>query len=174
MTRATFHLLLLWTVAGVLARSSATRMLGIAGVTPDLLTLLVVYWGLAGGARVGVLAGFVVGLVADADTGRFLGLTAGALAGVGFLVGSAGASLHRERPPAQFVVLFFAGVLTLGVRALFATGGNLAAWLAVLPVDVALRALYTALLGPLLYLVMRAAGAPDFLAHGPTTAQPRG
>jgi hypothetical protein len=69
-----------------------------------------VFWALAGGARAGVFAGFVVGLVADAEAGRFLGLSSGVLSAIGFGVGSMGNSLHRERPPAQFVVLFFAAV----------------------------------------------------------------
>ena len=174
MARATFYLLALWTAAGLLARSSVSQLLSVFGITPDLLTLLVVFWALAGGSQAGVFAGFVVGLVADAEAGRFLGLSAGTLAAVGFAVGSLGNSLHRERPPAQFVVLFFAASATLAVRLLFATYGDIPAWLATLPTQVFLRALYTAALGPLVYIVFRALGAPDFLAHGQTTAQPRG
>lgn len=171
MIRAVFNALIVWTLAGVLLRSSATRLLAVFGVTPDLLVLITVYWALAGGATAGVIAGFVVGLVADAEVGRFLGLTAGTLSGVGFLIGSASSSLHRERPPAQFVVLFFAAAFALGVRTLFATGGDIVAWFSVFPVDVFLRALYTALLGPALYIVLRALGVPDFLRHGTTATQ---
>jgi len=173
MARLTFYLLLLWTISGLLVRSSAVRLVAIFGVTPDLLSLLLVYWSLAGGARAGVYAGLIVGLVADAEAGRFLGLTAGTLAAVGFVVGNVGASLHRESAPAQFVVLFFATAVSLAVRALFAVQGDLGAWLAILPGEVALRSLYTAILGPLVYFAFRALGAPDFLAHGQTTAQPR-
>ena len=171
MIRSVFNALIVWTLAGVLLRSSAARLLAVYGVTPDLLVLITVYWALAGGATAGVIAGFVVGLVADAEVGRFLGLTAGALAAIGFLIGSIGSSLHREKPPAQFVVLFFATTLVLGLRTLFATGGDLIAWFAIFPVDVALRALYTALLGPALYGLLRALGVPDFLGHGTTAAQ---
>ena len=171
MARGTFYLLVLWTIAGLLVRASAERTIAVFGVTPDLLTLVVVYWALAGGGLAGVLAGFVVGLVADADAGRTLGLTAGALAAIGYLVGSAGSSLHRERPPAQFVVLFVASLLVLLVRTLFAAQGDVASFVSVLPVHVLGRAFYTALLGPLFYLVMRALGAPDFLAHGATSAE---
>ena len=174
MARATFYLLALWTAAGLLARSSVSQMLALWGVTPDLLTLLVVFWALAGGARAGVFAGFVVGLVADAEAGRFIGLSAGVLSAVGFGVGSMGASLHRERPPAQFVVLFFSATVALAARLLFSTYGDVAAWLAALPGQVFLRALYTAVIGPLVYLIFRALGAPDFLAHGQAAAQPRG
>jgi rod shape-determining protein MreD len=80
VARGTFYLLILWTVAGLLVRASAERTIGLFGVVPDLLTLVVIYWALAGGGMAGVLAGFVVGLVADVDLGRNLGLTAGALA----------------------------------------------------------------------------------------------
>ena len=97
---------------------------------------------------------------------RTVHVTAGILALVGSLVGNIGPSLHRERPPAQFVVLFLAALLTLSVRGLFAAQGDVAAWLSAFPVHVLLRATYTALLGPLVYLVARALGAPDFLSHG--------
>jgi hypothetical protein len=95
------------------------------------------------------------------------------LAAIGFGVGSMGTSLHRERPPAQFVVLFFAASIALAVRLLFATYGDIPAWLSALPTQVFLRALYTAVIGPLVYLIFRALGAPDFLGHGQATAQPR-
>lgn len=173
MARATFYLLALWTAAGLLARSSVSQMLALWGVTPDLLTLLVVFWALAGGARAGVFAGFVVGLVADAEAGRFFGLSAGVLSAIGFGVGSMGPSLHRDRPPAQFVVLFFAASISLAARLIFATYGDVPAWLSELPVQVFLRALYTAVIGPLVYVIFRALGAPDFLGHGQTAAQPR-
>jgi len=48
-----------------------------------------------------------------------------------------------------------------------------AAWISALPVQVFVRALYTAVLGPLVYVAFRALGAPDFLAHGQAAAQPR-
>ena len=171
MARRSFYLLILWTVAGLLVRASAERTIGIFGATPDLLTLVVIYWALAGGGLAGVLAGFVVGLVADADLGRTLGLTAGILAAVGYVAGNIGSSLHRERPPAQFVVLFVATLLVLSLRTLFAAHGDAAAWVAAFPVHVLLRAVYTALLGPLVYLIARFLGAPDFLAHGATSAE---
>jgi len=171
VARGTFYLLILWTVAGLLVRASAERTIAIFGVVPDLLTLVVVYWALAGGGLAGVLAGFLVGIIADADAGRTLGLTAGALAAIGYVAGSAGSSLHRERPPAQFVVLLLASLLVLSVRTLFAAQGDLGAWTAAFPVHVLLRALYTALLGPLVYLIARTLGAPDFLAHGATSTE---
>lgn len=171
MARGTFYLLILWTVAGLLVRSSAEQTIGIFGAVPDLLTLVVVYWALAGGGLAGVLAGFLVGLIADADAGRTLGLSAGTLALVGYVAGNIGPSLHRERPPAQFVVLAIAAILALSVRTLFAAQGDVAAWFSAFPVHVLLRAVYTALLGPLVYLVARALGAPDFLSHGATSTE---
>jgi len=70
-------------------------------------------------------------------------------------------------------VLFFAASIALAARLLFATYGDLGAWVSALPVQVFLRALYTAVLGPLVYVAFRALGAPDFLAHGQAAAQPR-
>lgn len=174
MARATVSVLVLWTIAGLLAHSSAMAFLSIFGVAPDLLTMVVVYWALAGGARAGVLAGFVVGLVADAEAARFLGLSAGTLAAVGFAIGTIGSSLHRERPPAQFVVLFLGTVVALAARFLFSTYGDMTAWFSIFPRAVVLRALYTAVLGPLLYTMVRALGARDFLGHAATVPQPRG
>jgi len=114
-----------------------------------------------------------VGLVADAEAARFFGLTAGALSAVGFAVGSMGGSLHRERPPAQLVVLFLGTVVALSARFVFSTYGDMRAWLTIFPHDVVLRALYTAAFGPVLYAILRAFGGPDFLAHATTAAQPR-
>jgi rod shape-determining protein MreD len=165
--------LVLWTVGGLLAHSTAGSFLALWGVGPDLLSLVVIYWALAFGARAGVIAGFVVGLVADAQAARFFGLSAGTLAAIGFVVGTLGGSLHRERPPAQLVVLFLGTVAALSVRFLFSTFGDMRAWITIFPRDVVLRALYTAVLGPVLYTVMRALGAPNFLAHATTAAQPR-
>ena len=171
MARGTFYLLILWTIAGLLVRSSAEQTIALFGAVPDLLTLVVVYWALAGGGLAGVLAGFIVGLVADADAGRTLGLSAGTFAMIGYVAGNIGPSLHRERPPAQMVVLAVAAVLSLSVRTLFAAQGDVTAWLSAFPVHVVLRAAYTALLGPLIYLVMRALGAPDFLSHGASSTE---
>jgi rod shape-determining protein MreD len=174
MAKRTFWILLAWTAAGFLARATGSHLFALGGVTPDLLTLIVVYWALAGGPLAGTTAGFVVGLVADAEVGRHLGLTSGCLAAVGYMVGNAGGSLHRDGPVAQAVLLLVATVFVLSVRTLFAVGGSPGAWFAVLPADVLLRALYTALLGPVFYLVGRLVGVPNFLAHGPATATPRG
>jgi rod shape-determining protein MreD len=174
MARITASVLVLWTFAGLLAHSSAMPFLSIFGVAPDLLTLLVIYWALAFGSRAGVIAGFVVGLVADAEAARFLGLSAGTLAAVGFVVGTVAGSLHRERPPAQFLVLFLGTVAALAVRYLFSTYGDLAAWLSIFPRAVILRALYTAILGPVIYSLARVLGTPDFLGHATTVPQPRG
>ena len=174
MARITASVLVLWTLAGLLAHSSAMPFLTIFGVAPDLLTLVVIYWALAFGARAGVLAGFVVGLVADAEAARFLGLSAGTLAAVGFVVGTVGGSLHRERPPAQFLVLFLGTVAALAIRFLFSTYGDMTAWFSIFPRAVVLRALYTAILGPVLYSLARLLGTPDFLGHAATVPQPRG
>ena len=46
-------------------------------------------------------------------------------------------------------VMLVATLLVLSMRTLFAAQGDLAAWAFAFPVHVALRALYTALLGPL-------------------------
>jgi len=165
MIRAGIGLLLVWVMAALLVRGVFGDLLALGGVRPDLLTLVVVYWGLAAGPMGGTLAGFLVGLVADADLGRGLGLQAGLLSAVGFAAGQAGRHLIREHLILQAAVSGIAALVVGFGRALVLThdaGGH--SLLPFLP-SVLASAAYTALLGPALYWTVRVLRLPDPLAR---------
>jgi len=165
MIRAGFGLLVIWILAALLARGVFGDLLTIAGVRPDFLTLVVVYWGLAAGPTGGTLAGFLVGLVADADLGRGLGLQAGLLALVGFAVGQAGRQLIRENLILQAALLGIAA-LTVGLgRALVLAHDAGSNTLFPLLPSVMASTAYTAVLGPALYWIIRILRLPDPLAR---------
>jgi rod shape-determining protein MreD len=138
--------------------------MAIGGVQPDLLTLVVVYWALALGPVSGTLAGFVVGLVADAELGRGLGVQAGLLTIVGFIVGQAGKRLVKENVLMQGTVLASSTIVLAVSRILVASGGDPGALVSTAWGPILGQALYTAVIGPVLYLVVRVLGLPDPLA----------
>src|SRR5262249_7900759 len=75
-----------WLVAALVVRGVFADLLSIGGVRPDLLILLLVYWGLAAGPVGGTLGGFLIGLIADAELSRGLGVQAGLFSIAGFAV----------------------------------------------------------------------------------------
>jgi rod shape-determining protein MreD len=52
------------------------RLLTLEGITPDILTIWVIYLALKEGQMAGTLWGFCIGLVFDFATGSFIGLSA--------------------------------------------------------------------------------------------------
>jgi rod shape-determining protein MreD len=163
--RTGLGLLLLWVIAALLVRGVVGDLLTVFGVRPDLLTIVLVYFALAAGPVSGTLAGFLVGLVADADAGRALGLQAGLMSVLGCLVGHAGHQLIRENPFLQ------AGLV--GVAALVVGTGRAAALLSGQGGDALAHAfplilggaLYSAIFAPIFYWVAHRLGLPDLLAR---------
>jgi rod shape-determining protein MreD len=162
--RAAIGMLAVWTLAAFLARGALGDLFEIKGIQPDLLTLVVVYWALALGPIPGTIAGFVVGLVADAELGRGLGVQAGLLSIVGFIVGQAGKRLVKENLLMQATLLATSTVVLAASRILLAGGGDPAALVSTAWGPILGQAVYTALIGPLFYWVVRILGLPDPLA----------
>src|SRR5262249_55593774 len=77
------------------------------------------YWGLAAAPVGGTLGGFLIGLIADAELSRGLGVQAGLFSIAGFAVGQAGRHLIREHVVLQLALLFF-GTLFIGLGRLIA------------------------------------------------------
>jgi rod shape-determining protein MreD len=81
---------LLWLGLSVLlslAHLLIVRWIGIAGVTPDLLLILVVWITLSTGQLPGTIAGFLVGLLMDGLTGDVLGTNALSKTAAAFVAG---------------------------------------------------------------------------------------
>jgi len=100
---------------GILLQTTLVPDLRVAGVAPDLMLLLSVCAGLAGGAEMGGIVGFTAGLLADAFLQTTpLGLSALTFCLIGFSVGVLRRSvLHDGRVLASFVAMVgsTAGVL---------------------------------------------------------------
>lgn len=164
MSRVLWGGLAAWTLATFLARGALVDLLSPFGVRPDLLAVIAVYWALATGPVPGTISGFLVGLVADAELGRGLGPQAAVFAVAGFLVGRAGRDLMRESLVPQAVLLFLTALASGVVAALLSSGGGSLLGFGLL--RLLGQAIYTALVGPALYWLLRRLGLPDPLASG--------
>ncbi len=164
MNRVVWAGLAAWTLATFLSRGVLVDLLAPFGVRPDLLSAIVVYWGLALGPIPGTLSGFLVGLVADAELGRGLGPQAALYAVAGFLVGRAARGLVKENLVPQAVLLFLTSLAAGALAAVLSSGAGSLVSTAALRLLV--RSAYTAALGPIAYWLLRRLGVPDPLASG--------
>lgn len=81
-----------WVLTGVvvvafLLQSVVSTYLAIRGITPDILLVVVVSYGLLFGWQVGLGAGVLAGLLVDLTAGRFIGIHVLSLGLVGVLAG---------------------------------------------------------------------------------------
>ena len=104
-------------VATVLLEVSFFSYLSFFGTTPDIVPLVVVALGLLGGALVGAVCGFAIGLLLDSVLLQTLGVSALVLLSVGFLAGR-----YREGTEISNSLIppLLAGALTTGAAAGFA------------------------------------------------------
>ena len=163
MIKNALGLFAVWLLAALVARGVFGDLMSIAGVKPDLLTLVLVYWALAAGPIGGTLGGFLIGLIADAEVARGLGVQAGLMSLVGFTVGQAGRQLIREHLVLQ-VALVGLATLFIGMGRVIALipAEGAGSPLFALPVLLG-SAVYTALVGPALYWLLCRFGFPDLL-----------
>lgn len=167
MIRSGAGILVVWVLAALLVRGALADLLTVWGVRPDLLVIVIVYWALAAGPVPGTLAGFFVGLVADADLGRGLGLQAGLFSLTGFLVGQAGRQLIRENPFLQgALVTLAAAAVGMGRVAVLLGDQPARALMNALPLVLG-SALYSGVLAPIVYWLLGRLGLPDPLARVP-------
>lgn len=74
-------------LALTIIQTQLMRYISLQGVTPDLLTIWIVYLAISNGQLSGLLWGFGIGLVADFVTGNFIGLFALTKTVAGFVAG---------------------------------------------------------------------------------------
>ncbi len=60
----------------ILVQTSLLRLVSLEGITPDILTIMIVYIALKEGQLTATLSGFSIGLIVDLVTGNFIGLSA--------------------------------------------------------------------------------------------------
>ena len=107
MRAGTFALL---TFAAVVLDATLAPEIEILGARPDFLVLAVVYGSLVMGTRPATVAGFLAGLVVDAELPEYLGLNALALSAIGYLSGGTWDHLVRANVTVQCAVLFGASL----------------------------------------------------------------
>ncbi|NLI14603.1 rod shape-determining protein MreD [Pelotomaculum propionicicum] len=109
-----FYLLLL--VVIIIFQTTILNIVAIAGVTPDLVMLLVVLSGFLLGTREGAFLGFIGGIVEDLFSGCYIGINALSKMAAGYLAGAAGDRLYRENIPIATGVTFFTSLAGLIVN----------------------------------------------------------
>ena len=95
MARQTKYLFL--SILLILIQMQVVRLLTLEGITPDILTIWIVYLALKEGQLQGTIWGFVVGLLFDFMTGSFIGLAALTKTICGFMAGY----FHNENKTAM-------------------------------------------------------------------------
>ncbi|MFW5770265.1 MAG: rod shape-determining protein MreD, partial [Spirochaetota bacterium] len=75
---------------------SSVDVLRIAGVKPDLMFIVIIYFGYSFGSFYGEVTGFIGGLLQDSVSNSPLGLMAFPKMALGFIVGMLGRSIFRE------------------------------------------------------------------------------
>lgn len=85
MTRRLKYFLL--SILFVIIQTQLMRILTLEGVTPDLLTIWIVYLALKEGQLAATMWGFCIGLMFDLVTGNFIGLSAFTKTICGFVAG---------------------------------------------------------------------------------------
>lgn len=100
-----------------LIQSVVSNYLAIFGITPDLLQVVVVSYGLLFGWEVGVGAGVLGGLLLDLTSGRFIGLHVLSLGVVGLVAGLVEEKVFKENillgPTAGFAGSLISQVIVL-------------------------------------------------------------
>jgi rod shape-determining protein MreD len=71
----------------VVVQTKLMRFISLEGITPDLLTIWIVYFTLQRGQMAGTLWGFAIGLFYDLSMGNFIGLSAFTKTIAGFTAG---------------------------------------------------------------------------------------
>ncbi len=130
--------------------TTVLERLSIGGVRPDLLLAIVVYLSLIRGPVVGIAAGFIVGLLQDAQSHHELGINALSKALAGYAASYTWEGLDKESVYTQVIVVFGAGVLHNIVFFLLYSGSQLTAAPGLLLRIGIPSALYTAVVAPLL------------------------
>jgi rod shape-determining protein MreD len=148
------RLVVLAFVAVILDAALAPEI-AIAGARPDFLVMVVVYASLIVGGRTATVAGFAVGLAADAEIPEYLGLHALALSLTAFAMSGLWTRLVRSNVFVQMLVLLAASLAHDAIYYLFYYRDHLDLFARFLLRFGLAGGLYTAALGGVVYLVAR-------------------
>ncbi|MFM7531235.1 MAG: rod shape-determining protein MreD [Rubrivivax sp.] len=132
-----------WFIAASFLASVAVHMLplGVHAAMPDLVALVLVFWAVQQPRRVGVVLGFLLGLVMDVAEGALLGQHALAYSLMAFAAGVMHRRLSWFSLPEQMLQVlpvFAGGTLVMVAARAIAGDGLPEGWLAAAPVAQAL------------------------------------
>ena len=103
-----YFFLLLATLIGLILQSTYFEGLKVAGLKPDLVMLIVVFYAVQQGAKKGAFFGFAAGLLEDVFAAKFLGIHAVIKAVIGFAAGMLEKRVYKENIFAPAFVSFLA------------------------------------------------------------------
>ena len=130
------------------------RLIAIHDVRPDLLIIILVFYGLKFGQIYSTIIGFFIGLIQDILSGGFLGLSSFTKSIAGFIIGISGKNESRNSPKTYFLTLGVTCIIhDLLFYYIYTFGENIDGWQLlfsyVLPASG-----YTFVLGVLLYYLI--------------------
>jgi rod shape-determining protein MreD len=147
-----------WIVIAILAalvEATWPNALRFQGVIPDLVLILVVYCAITEGEERAMYMGLIGGLFQDVNTNTVLGLHVICLVIVAFVVGRVAKRLITDNPAVKAVAVFLSSVVHSLIYALIDYVQNTDTQvLFTMLVGVLPRAFYTALLTPILFLLV--------------------
>ncbi|MDP7638425.1 MAG: rod shape-determining protein MreD, partial [Candidatus Hydrogenedentes bacterium] len=142
-------------VAAALIEASWLGVIRLQGVMPDLILLLLIYFGVTKGDERAMFTGLIGGLVQDVTGDTLLGHHVLPLVAVGFIVGRLSERLVTGHPSVKVALVFcaslFHGLLFISIS--YFQNPELNA-LYLFGVSVIPRAFYTALMTPLIFFAL--------------------
>lgn len=154
--------IVLLTLAAVLIQAQWVHWVSVAGATPDLVVLVVIFLSLRRDSTVDLWAAFSGGVLEDLAMGSPLGSHALSLLGTAYLVGQLRRRFFQENRRTQFLVVIFFGFFHQGliffwINTVILSGYPFQMWL-----RQALGAvLYQILLAPPLFALLRFCVPPE-------------
>jgi rod shape-determining protein MreD len=139
--------LLFAVVLTLLLQAGLVQHLGILGIRPDLMVLLLVLLSLRRGPVTGTIFGFLLGFLQDVLVPQTLGMNTLAKSVVGYGVGRVSQNLVVEGPPLHVLLILAAVLVHDAVFFLCFTGLNLPQFVSIFATLSLPTAIYTALIG---------------------------
>ncbi len=144
-------------VLAVVLDATLAPEIEILGARPDFAVLVIVYGALLMGGRTPIISGFLMGLVADSELPEYLGLNALALAITGYLASKLLDHLVKANIFVQCTVIAGATLLHDAIYYVVYYRNHLDLFGRFFVHQALLGAVYTAMLGAVIYAVARAA-----------------
>ncbi len=146
-----FFTILIFTI-----QTTILRYISIGGVKPDIILIVTVYVGLRQGKEKGISTGFIFGLIQDSLSAGIIGVNALSKGLLGFIVGNVREKIMSENMITQslfiFIATIFDGLILLLIsETIFQE--ELGGRISLRPLF--LQALYSSIIGPLLFLVLK-------------------